>query len=188
MTKTVSTFSSKKGQDVNLHSLSLDKDSHLIAKCPENTVLIKLIFQQREKANIIDVGFNCRNEEYVGKPEISENIIVFTDFDQITPPKIECKDSVLTGFEMKKIKGKVQFIWYCGKLKNKLSKASHIRNDALFYGETNLFTKFLIKADLKVEKQDVQGLCYFEFMRTKIGNKFELQYGVKDICKPNETC
>ena len=188
-TKNLLSFSSKKSEDVNLKSFSLERDSHLIAKCPEKTVLIKMIFEKRKKSNRLDVGFNCRSEPEVMKSTVNDSVITFSNFDDLTPPNMECKDnSVFTGFEMKKINEKVQFVWHCGQVRQ-LGK-SRFQNNNMFSDDLNInnsnfdatkFSQFLIHTDIKVEDKQNQGIYFIKFNRKTGNNNLDYQYGVIEI-------
>lgn len=183
--KKLLTFSSKKYQDVNLRSFSLERDSHLIAKCPEKTVLIKMIFEKREKTNRIDVGFNCRSEPELMKESVFGNVIKFTNFDDITPPEMKCDNSsVFTGFEMKRVSNQIQFVWHCGQVRE-LGKNGRARSN--MYLDTNStfdsskFSQFLIHTDFKVQDQQNEGIYYISFFRKPDKKDLGYNYGVIDI-------
>lgn len=193
--KNLLTFSSKKAQDINLKSFSLDKDSHLIARCPEKTALIKMIFEKREKSNRVDVGFNCRGEPEITVSNIFKSVVSFSNFDDLTPPNMECKDkSVFTGFEMRKIKDKVEFIWHCGSVKQLGSTA--LQRSDMFLDEQNKnnsnfdatkFSQFLTHTDIKVDDQQKQGIFFIKFNRKPNNNALDYQYGVIEIVSNDKT-
>jgi len=187
--KKLLSFSSKKSKDVNIKSFSLDKDSHLIAKCPEKTVLIKIIFEKRIKSNRIDVGFNCRSEPDIMLSSLIKSEINFYNFDDITPPRMECQNnSVFTGLEIIKIKDKILFVWYCGQFRQ-LGKSA-LEKSNMFSDEKNKnndnfdakkFSEFLIHSDIKVDDHQKQGIFYIRFNRKPSDKTLDYQYGVIDI-------
>lgn len=189
VTKNILTFNSKKSQEANLRSFSLKRDSHLIAKCPESTVLVKIIFEKRVKSDRIDVGFNCRTEDYKIVKRF-ETKIDFLNFDDITPPEMKCVDnSVFTGFELKKLNNQVQFIWHCG-LFRELGKHTILKSN-MFVDEKNnnydstKFTEFLIHTDIKVDDQQKQGIQLIKFDRSKVNKNLNYIYHVNEIISNN---
>jgi len=189
----ISNFSTKNSKDLNIKSFKLIGDSHLIAKCPEKTLMIKLIFEKNNNSNKIDIGFNCRSEPDLIGIEKSENIITTKDIDTITPPNIECKNnSVLTGIEILKNNDKFNFIWYCVKL-NKIFKNEIIKTNLFINNkdksnfareghsfEDKKFLEFLVHTDIKVDNTQKQGIKFIKFNR-KSDNSLIYEYGVVDL-------
>jgi hypothetical protein len=151
-------FHSRLLKDDNLiKAFNLNTSAHLIARCPTNSIIIKLIFEKRND-RIIDVGFNCRKERNFRHEQMKfERRTDSNSFDEITPPDIECpRDHALSGFEFERINKINNFIFYCNKIENmhseKIIKDKFYPENFIDPLERVAFSKFLPHTDISLSK------------------------------------
>jgi hypothetical protein len=156
-------FNSRTSNNQSLKAFNIRGSSHLIAKCPNKSVLIKLIFEKRNDY-IIDVGFNCRRDKNIPHQQIKlERTVNSNSFDEITPPNIECpSDHALSGLEIEKANTITYFNFYCNKIPNMEKKLAIVNNK--FYPneesvsnpmERKLFSRFLPHTDIFLSKENI---------------------------------
>ena len=157
----LTSFSRNANQKIGLKAFNLNGNAHLMARCPKNSVLIKLIFEKRNDY-VLDVGFNCRRDvkNISSLEESFSHRIESKSFDNTTPPNAVCPEGyALSGYEFRRMNVITAFTHYCTKVTNihstlSLNNQYYPKNimSTIDPMERKAFSRFLTHTDIKVPK------------------------------------